>query len=145
MGNKRRYDKHKRYQELTSHGVHVQKHDQIRPNAGSETFRHEIAKLAVGHIGKANDYWVASEVEIEQPGDTEDKEADIILWGDPERLTYAVECETGWTKETKAEKLDQYVYTNPVIEDMLTVEVNDLPKRSMDILDNVSHQLGMYP
>lgn len=139
MSDKRRNSKYESYQNLTSAGVNVQKEDQIRPNPGSETFRHEVAKLAVAHIGKANDYWVSSEVEMMNG------RADIVLWGNPERLTYVVELETGWTEDTKSEKLQQYVLDQPGIDDMLTVEVTDLPGDTMDILDNVSNQIGLEP
>ena len=139
MSNKRRKAKYDAYQNLTNHGVNVQKEDQIRPNPGSETFPHEVAKLAVAHIGKANDYWVSSEVEMPHG------RADIVLWGNPDRLTYVVELETGWLEETKTEKLQQYVLDQPGIDDMLTVEVTDLPEHTMDILDNVSKQIGLEP
>jgi len=139
MSDKRRHSKYESYQNLTSAGVNVQKDDQIRPNPGSETFCHEVAKLAVAHIGKANDYWVSSEVEMLNG------RADIVLWGNPQRLTYVVELETGWTEDTKSEKLQQYVLDQPGIDDMLTVEVTDLPEHTMDILDNVSSQIGLEP
>jgi len=136
--NKRRKDKTDAYRELHKAGVPVQKHDQIRPNAGSETFQHAVAKMAVGHIGKANDYFVSSEVEL-----SNGKEADIVLWGNPDRLTYVVEAETGWTDETTAKKLEQYVTPYTPIDDMLKVEVNALPENSLDILENVSKQVGL--
>jgi len=136
--NKRRNDKLKAHIQLHKNGVPVQKHDQIRPNAGSETFAHELAKLCVGFIGKANDYWVASEVECDNG-----KEIDVVLWGNPDRLTYAVECETGWTEETKTQKVNQYVKPYSEIDDMLTVEVNELPANYMDALGFVSDDLGL--
>lgn len=145
MTNKRRHDKHEAYQELTTHGVHVQKHDQIRLNSGSESLAHQVAKLCVAHLGKANGYWVASEVPVEQPGNTDDKEADIVLWGHPERLTYVCETETGWSEETKDNKVKYYVESNPVIDDMLPVEVNDHPDEWLGALAEVSDQIGLKP
>jgi hypothetical protein len=138
MSDKRRKDKSDAYRELHNAGVPVQKHDTLRPNAGSETFRHQVAKLAVLNIGKANDYFVSSEVQL-----SNGYEADMILWSNPDRLTYVVECETGWTDETTAKKIERYVQPYSPIDDMLKVEVNDVPENSLDILGNVSDQLGL--
>jgi hypothetical protein len=137
MSNKRRSDKHTAYRQLQASGIQVQQTDQIRLNSGSETFAHEIAKLAVGHIGKANDYWVSSEVDCGQ-GDI-----DVVLWGHPDRLTYAVEVETGWTDETKQDKRKRYVDDQTGIDDMLTVEVTEMPTDWMDALGYVSRELGL--
>jgi hypothetical protein len=137
MGDKRRADKHKAKQLLQRNQVNVQNHNQIRPNAGSETFRHLVAKTAVCHIGINNGYWVSSEVE------TAYGEVDVCLWGNPDRLTYAVEVETGNPKAVKEDKLNRYVERQPGIDDMILINVTDMPVNMLDALGYVSDQLGL--
>lgn len=138
MSDKRRNDKYDAYNALQKDGIDVQKHNQIRPNAGSETFIHNFAKLCVGFIGLHNSYWVSSEVDLDN-----NKQVDVLLWGNPDRLTYAVECETGWTDDTKTKKVNQYVKPYSEIDDMLSVEVLDIPAEVLPALENVSEQIGL--
>jgi hypothetical protein len=49
------------------------------------------------------------------------------LWGHPERLTYAVEIEHSPTEEVKTDKLQRYVKSNSVIDDMLLINANEIP------------------
>ena len=128
------------YRELKSNGIDVSKHNQIQPNAGSETFAHLIAKTAVGHLGVCNGYRVDSEVEF-----PEGKEADVLLWGHEDRFTVVVECQTGWTQEEIERKLNNYTRGLSAIDDMLKVEVNRLPESYMDVLESVGKQIGLDP
>lgn len=139
MSDKRRADKHKAKAILRRNQVSVQDHNQIRPNPGSETFRHLVAKTAVAFVGINNGYWVSSEVE------TAYGECDVILWGNPDRLTYAVEVETGPTEDVREDKLNRYVERQPGIDDMILINVTDMPVNMLDALDYVSDELGMCP
>lgn len=138
MSNARRHHKRDALSELHSHGIDAQKHNQIRYNAGSETVPHFAAKCLVGYVAQLNDYWVSSEVELDNG-----KEIDVLLWGHPTRLTYAVEVETGWTEETKSKKIQQYVRPYPPIDDMLPIEVNDMPMHQLDAAGFIADEMGL--
>lgn len=134
---KRRKDKHTAYQTLTRAGLDFQNFNHVSPNSGSETTAHWVCKTLCAKIGWNNDYWVGSEVTYPTGHD-----ADLLFWGNPDRLTYVVETETGWTEETKTQKREQYVEGYPV-DDMLTVEVTDMPMHILDALEYVSDELGL--
>lgn len=135
--SKRQQQKYQSYRELQNAKVDVSKHNQIKPNSGSETFPHLVAKAAVMHLGLANGYWVASEVEVPHG------QVDCLLWGNPERLTLAVEVETSPTEETKQDKLSRYVHQQPAIDDMILVNVTQMPMHMLEALDYVSNQTGL--
>jgi len=133
-------DQIKEYRALKSNGIDVSKHNQIKPNAGSETFAHLLAKTAVAHLGVCNGYRVDSEVEF-----PEGKEADILLWGHEDRFTVVVECQTGWTQGDVERKLGHYKRGLSAIDDLYKVEVNRLPENWMDALVDVGKQIGLDP
>jgi hypothetical protein len=128
------------YRELKDHGVEVTRHNQIQPNDGSESLRHLQAKATVAYIGLQNDYRIGSEVIVSGC-----YEIDILLWGNTERDTYAVECETSPTQETMNEKLEQYVKNVGPIDDMLTVNLNEISDNRCEMLGDVSDQIGLRP
>lgn len=136
--NKRRNYKRKALAELHKHGIQAQKANQIRFNSGSETTKHAVAKLLVGYVAQVEDYWVSSEVEC-----SNGKEIDVLLWGHPERLTYVVETETGWTAEKKSEKITNYVDPYPPIDDMLPIEVNSMPIDMLKAKSYIREELGL--
>jgi len=61
--------------------------------------------------------------EVEVPGG----DIDILLWGVSDRLTYAVECETSPTEDVKEAKLNKYVHQIDAIDDMILINLNELP------------------
>lgn len=128
------------YRELKDHGVEVSKENQIQPNGGSESLRHLQSKATVAYIGLQNDYRVGSEVIV--PGGYE---VDILLWGNRHRDTYAVECETSPTKKTMDKKLERYVKNVGPVDDMLTVNLNELSENRLEMLADVSEQIGLDP
>jgi hypothetical protein len=136
---KRRADKAAAYRELQNHGVNVSKTNGIEFNAGSETWRHVLAKAAVGYVGRRYGYWVSSEVEVQQ-GDV-----DCLLWGLPARNTWAVECETSPTEATKKDKLNRYVLQQPGIDDMILLDVDAMPDSIGGVVDWVSGEMGLRP
>ena len=132
-------DQYQFYRQLKNAGVELSKHNQIKPNDGSETFAHLVAKAAVMQLGLANGYRVASEVEVSHG------QVDCLLWGNPERLTLAVEVETSPTEETKQDKLSRYVHQQPAIDDMILVNVTQMPMHMLEALDYVSKKIGLEP
>ena len=136
---KRQKDKHTAYQTLSRHGLDFESFNYISPNSGSETAMHITAKALVCHVGINNDYWVASEVE------TPHGEIDALLWGHPDRLTYAVEVETSPTEEVKQDKLERYVYKQDGIDDMVLINLNTMPIDMIQATEYVAHELGLEP
>lgn len=126
------------YQNLTRRGIELQQYNQIRPNGGSETFKHLVAKCAVAHIAINNGYKVASEVEI-----SDGSEIDILMWGKPDSIVWAVECETSPTEDVKQDKLTRYVKSQPGIDDMVLINVSEMPAQLVEALGYVANQLGM--
>jgi hypothetical protein len=135
--NKHEY---KQLSTLQTHGIDVQQDSNVKPNTGSESWPHFQAKACVAYLGQINGYRVDSEVEFDNG-----KECDILLWGHDSRNTLVVETETNWNDQVLEAKLNQYVEPYPPIDDMLCIEVLDLPENSMDVLEYVSHQIGLYP
>jgi hypothetical protein len=140
MSDKRRKTKHHAYRSLKDAGIDVSKHNQICPNAGSETYDHFRTKACAAWLAQINGYFVDSEVETDHG-----KEMDLLLWGHGDRQTYVVECETNWTEQTKREKLTNYVRFYEPIDDMLMLEVLDCPQNGHDLLEWVSDELGLVP
>ena len=138
--SKRTKIKHRAYRQLKNEGIQVTKSNQVRPNPGSETYSHFRCKACVAFLGQINGYWVSSEVDFPNG-----KEADILLWGHEDRNTLVVECETSIDDIVKQEKLNNYVKGFESIDDMLMIEVLDLPENAHQTLGFVSEQLGLYP
>jgi hypothetical protein len=131
-------NKYAQYRELKDAGVDVAETTHVRPNAGSETFNHFRCKCAVAFLGQVNGYKVDSEVET-----SDGKEMDILLWGHESRQTYVVECETNWTEQKQTNKLNNYVRFYDPIDDMLMIEVLDVPESAFELLDYVGEQIGL--
>jgi len=136
--NRRDQDFYEEYRALQTHGWDVQKENQVRFNSGSETNPHFVAKCLAARVGHSEGYSVASEVVHPENG-----EIDILLWNHPERLTYAVETETSPTDEVIADKLERYVHSNPVIDDLLLVNVNNLPVDRIEAEEWIRGELGL--
>jgi len=126
------------YRELKDWSVEVEKETSVKPHTGEETASHLCAKSLAMLIGVRNDYIVNSEVSC--PGG----DIDIVFWGNPDRLSYAVECETSPTQEVLDDKRERYVGQTP-LDDMLTINVTKCPMHRPDALEYVSEQLGLSP
>lgn len=125
--------------ELQDHGVKTSKTNKIEYNAGSETHRHAQAKATVGYLGLQNGYRVDSEVSVP------DGSIDVLLWGNRDRLTLAVECETSPTEEVIESKLQRYVRDVGPIDDMFVLNLNEMPENRLDALEWAREQLGLEP
>lgn len=137
MSNKRRQTKHTAYRELKDANVDVSKHNEIRFNSGSETVKHAVGKLLVGYVGQINGYWVSSECECDLG------EIDVVLFGHEDRMTYAVELETGWDDTTLYDKQERYVKQNEPIDDIIPIEVTDMPLDMLEAAEWIATQLGL--
>jgi hypothetical protein len=126
------------YRELKDHGVEVTRTNSIEFNSGSETATHVTAKALVGHIGLSNGYRVNSEVHVPQ-GDI-----DMVLWGHPERLSYAVELEHSPTRETVESKVDRYV-DQTCLDEIVVINLNDFPENYLEATEFIADELGLNP
>lgn len=130
------------YRTLKDSGIALSKHNQIRFNEGSETSKHICAKSLTGLLGIRNGYRVDSEVDVQTRNYS--GEIDVLLWGNPERLTYAIECETSPTRDTISQKVDQYV-SETAVDDLQVVNVTKLPQNMTDALGYIGTTLGLEP
>jgi hypothetical protein len=124
------------YRELKDHAVEVSDSNQIEFNSGSETIPHVIGKALVGHIARHHGYRVSSEVVVPNG------EIDIILWGNEDRLSYAVELETSPNEETKQDKLERYVKETP-LDDMILLNLNEMPINPLEAAKWIQEELGV--
>lgn len=125
------------YRALKHSGADVQKHNQIRFNGGSETIRHVVCKALAGYVGQINGYRVSSEVELENGG-----QIDVVLFGHPERLSYAVEIETSPVEWVVNEKLDRYV-KDTAIDELVVINPNEVPLNVLEAADYIANELGL--
>ena len=130
-------DNWEEYRELQTRGWEPQKTNQVRLNSGSETARHAVAKMLVAHAGSNAGYRVSSEVPHSHRG-----EVDILLWGHPDRLTLAVECEVSPTDDVVEDKVDRYIRDTP-IDDLALVNVSTLSTDMLEALGEVKEVLGL--
>lgn len=121
---KRQKARYERVRELQSAGWQVTKGNAIRPNHGSETASHWQAKAAVAYVLEDRGLGYSSEVEHEETGATID-----VLWHGPEDGSpVAIEVETNPTDGVVSEKLEQYVYGEPM-RDMFLLDVDGCPEK----------------
>jgi len=132
------------YRALLDSGVKVnQDNIGVRYNAGgaSESLIHSSTKNLVSHIGLMNGYKCDSEVEV-QKNKTTVGEIDVLLWGHPERLSYAVEAETSPEEGVESDKVEKYV-TGTAIDDMMLLNLNDRPEKTLEAAHWCAEQLGL--
>jgi hypothetical protein len=125
------------YRELKKSGVQVRPQNQIRPNPGSETAIHAFAKMAVARIGQTAGYNVDSETEVDCGG-----RIDVLLWGHPERMSYAVEIEHSPTEAVMQDKLETYVLTT-AIDELVMINANELPQNVLEMEEQIRTELGL--
>lgn len=130
--NKKNYEV---YNDLRRQGVELQKHNQIRGNGGSESARHIVAKSLAFHAATQSGWRVSSEVSVEHG------EVDLVLFQDRETRVWAVEVETSPTTEVKQDKLDRYVKQQPGIDDMVLINVSEMPENVLDAYGYIKEQI----
>ena len=132
------------YRALQDSGVKVgKKNVGVRYNAGgeSETFVHSTAKNLVAHIALLNGYRVDSEVEVSKNRETIG-EIDVLVWGHPERLSYAVELETSPEDGILKEKQAKYV-DGTAVDDIQLINISECPMHMIDAAEWLAEQIGV--
>lgn len=124
------------FHELDNSGVKVSKVNQIEFNSGSETNIHLVCKALAAKLMLQEEYCISSEVEVPNG------EIDLLAWGHPEKLSYAIEFEHSPTEEVKASKLERYITQTP-IDDMLLLNLNECPMNILEIEDWLRKELGI--
>lgn len=128
----------KEYREIKRAGWNVEKTPQIAMNDGSETPAHLHAKTAVAYVARDYGYQVSTEVGHDQYG-----EIDVLAYH-PDRINWAIEVETDPDKESIQDKLERYVESNDVIDDMQVITVGELPANLLDLHDRIRTELGFF-
>jgi len=99
-------------QSLSQAGWDVDKADTIKFNSGSETGKHQHAKLATAHILRNAGYRIDTEVTHPERG-----EIDVVAIPTKDsQEPFAVELETAPTPETTQDKLERYYDGTPFVE-----------------------------
>lgn len=126
------------YRELKDAGANVSKTNSIEFNAGSETAKHLVAKALVGDIARKHGYRVSSEVGVPSG------EIDTLIWGHPKRQTYAVEVETSPTNDVVSSKLNRYVRQVEPVDDLVLVNLSELPMDMLAAREQIAQELGLH-
>lgn len=132
--SKRQHIERQHRRELQDAGFRVDKPDYVAFNSGSETFKHAQCKFVAAWSLHEQGYRVASEVEMP------DGEIDVLGYATEDKDCIAVECETSPTEEVIKDKLDRYVYNQPV-RDMFLMNVNEMPLNGLEATEWVRDQL----
>jgi len=124
------------YRTLIDSGVEVVDDHVIRNHSGDETEIHFHAKCAIAQIGKQNGYIANCECSVPE-GDI-----DCLLYGNPERLSYAVEIEHSPTEEIKQSKLKRYV-KQTAVDELCLINANVLPMNVIEMREHIENELGL--
>jgi len=65
-----------------------------------------------------------------------------LIWGNPDRLSYAVEIEHSPTQDTLDDKLDKYV-KQTAVDDMIPINANELPLDVNEMREHIEEKLGL--
>ena len=125
------------YRELKDSDVDVSDEHVLAPHSGEETSVHYHAKACVAHIAKENGYVANCECGVNGKYDI-----DVLIWGHPERLSYAVEIEHNPTQEVKESKLNRYV-THTAVDELCLINANELPMNVLEMHDAIEAALGL--
>jgi len=127
MSNKQTRVYHSWLQSLSQAGWDVDKQDAIKFNSGSETGKHQHAKVATAHILRNAGYRIDTEVTHPERG-----EIDVVAIPTKEsQEPFAVELETSPTPETTQDKLERYYDGTPFVE----CYVVNLSKVGTDVIE----------
>lgn len=133
---KRQHTEYSHRRELQDAGLTVTKADALHYNHGSETFKHELGKLAAARVLKENNYRICSEVET-----PDGNEIDVLGYATEDKDCIAVELETSPTDETESVNLEKYVYGLPVRE-CFTVNIGPMPMHGLEAVEYIADEIG---
>lgn len=142
MSNKRQHQKYEQQRELRNAGYLIHDDFGIRPNSGSESLPHWLAKCIAGRVLIDAGYRVDSEVEREKQG-TVVGEVDLLSFGMTDRRPLVVETERDIDRDVIRDKLDRY--NSPVVQDVFVLDVDDLPilDDPQAAYDEIQYELGL--
>ena len=125
--------------ELQSDGWHVSQAQSIKSNDGfvHESMQHLVAKLSAAMCLSEIGYRINTEV-AHKNGHAE---IDLLAYGCADRLTYAVEIETDPDKKRMKEKRCKYLTEH--IDDMLVIDLNDMPENMIAAQSFVERELNV--
>jgi len=136
--NKRQHTYRRWLNELQNEGWDVQKQDAVRFNSGSETARHQHAKLATCRVLKNNEYRVDTEVPKENVGI-----ADVAaLPTQDDQRPFLVELEHSPTTDTVESKLERYWRDEPWVE-CWVINLNRAPLDCLELEQHIADELGL--
>jgi len=108
------------YRRLKDAGFDVNSTPTFAFNSGSESIEHALSKLVVAHLVQNHGWHADCEVSCTNG------EIDVLAYS-PDRLNYALEIETNPSEQTVQDKLHRYVYENDVIDDVVIIDISDVP------------------
>jgi hypothetical protein len=125
--------------ELQSDGWHVSQAQSIKSNDGfvHESMQHLVAKLSAAMCFSEIGYRINTEV----PHNNGHAEIDLLAYGCADRLTYAVEIETDPDKKRMKEKRCKYLTEH--IDDMLVIDLNDMPENMIAAQSFIERELNV--
>jgi len=124
------------YRLLKNNGVEVVDEHTVSPHRGQETAKHYHAKAAVAVIGREHGYIVNGETPVPRG------ETDMLLWGNPERLTLAVEIEHNPDTEKWRSKYMKYIKDTPIGE-MVLINADNLSYDILEMHEDIKIELGL--
>jgi len=104
----------------------------------SEDYTHAVSKLIVARTVQEQGWKADCEVEIQNQG-----KADVVAYA-PDKLNYAIEVETIPDSDVREKKLDQYVYSNDGIDDMILVNITEVPQALPDLRDYLAEEVDLW-
>jgi len=122
---------------LSDCGYKINGENSIKPNTGSETLAHRIAKMTVAHV-----LWdIGYQIESEAHNRVRNAYADLLAYGCPGRKPIVVELETNLS-EGKRRKYRE-LYGVPVTQEVFSFDVDSLPTDPHEQAEAIRQELGL--
>lgn len=143
MTNKRQHEKYAQYRELKDAGYQIHDDLGVRPNSGSESLKHWIAKCVGAHVLTNAGFRVDSEVERYEYASAASAvgEVDLLGFGHEERKPIVLEMERAVDRDVVRDKLEKY-HVDPVRE-VFVIAVDDLRDDSEEMRDEIRAEIGL--
>jgi len=125
-------------QVLDRAGWDVDKQDAIKFNSGSETARHQHAKLATARVLKHNEYRIDTELTHPSRGEIDC----VAIPTQADQKPFAVELEHSPTRDVVEDKLERYYNGTPFTE-VFVLNLNDAPLNCIDLEMHIADELGL--
>jgi len=119
-------------------GWDVQKQDAIKFNSGSETARHQHAKLATARVLKHNQFRIDTEITHPSRGEIDC----VAIPTQSDQKPFAVELEHSPTPDIVEDKLDRYYNGTPFTE-VFVLNLNNAPVDCLELEEWIAEELGL--